>query len=524
MIGWEISHVTPMSSSGPHVDLPYLSYESAGSKSNVIAVPRPRATGYTAAHQNHMAQMDLWHSKAYAASGETVSVNVTIGYLEEGKPKETILSGLTDSIRDLDANATVPEIRAVVVNLMRSKIDQITANVPKFLFNFQEINLRETSNKLQVDMDGPTLDQHQPYFRPACMKEDKKTHQRKFVQPPMPFCLILIISVEEWDRYQSALEEQECKKTLPPPITVTSSMTSCPSSRVHTQGNSPQSIPSTTWTATDFNCNTNNASPSQEDPNTLSLSNSKLSLVAPVPKVSFLDIIESDTVNSRFVFDNHVISSDAHLWVDLRFESELGVGAFKMCHRATLICSEEVMPASNSIVMKILYKNKGTRMNGKVVNWGRYAGVDEFEGIIIEANVHYHAVALMEFAYAYIEHQKQLKGPPGLPIPNLRYVEAAVFVVLSDEIKHSRSCTIGPKHTYLLEERIAILPGQDFIKYIHNSNPVHPIAPDHAKYTTALFLVAVQHLQYEKTHENAYVSDFQGYGGLLSDAQIMTSP
>ncbi|KAF5332388.1 hypothetical protein D9758_017367 [Tetrapyrgos nigripes] len=441
------ARVNAAQQSGPRVDLPYLSYKSAGSKSNC--------------------------SKVYAASGETVSVNITVGYLKEGKPKKTILSGLTDSIRDLDTSTTVPEIRAVVVNLMRSTIDQIAANVPKFLFNFQEINLHETSNKLQVDMDGLTLDQRQPYFQPACMKEDKKTHQQKFVWPPTPFRLILIISVEEWDCYQSALEEQEHKK-----------------------------IPSTTWTATG-----------------VSSWNTALSETSEMSSAMF----------SAIVADLLGADSDARTSIkrpcsaDLRFESELGVEAFKTCHPATLICSEEVMPASNSIVMKILYENKGTRMNGKVVNWERYAGVDEFEEIIIEANVHYHVVALMEFAYAYIECQKQLKGPPGLPILNLRYVEAAVFVVLSDKIKHSRSRTTGPKCTYLLEERIAILPGQDFIKYIHNSNPVPAIALDHTEYTTALFLVAVQHLQYKKTHENAYVSDFQGYGRLLSDPQIIFS-
>ncbi|KAF5342765.1 hypothetical protein D9758_017034 [Tetrapyrgos nigripes] len=158
------------------------------------------------------------------------------------------------------------------------------------------------------------------------------------------------------------------------------------------------------------------------------------------------------------------------------------------------------------------------------VNRGRYSGVVEFDGIMIEANVHYYAVALMEFAYAYIERQKLEKGLPDLPIPNLRYVEAAVFMVQNNEIRHSRSSTAGPKRTYLLEERIALPPGQDFIKYIHNSSPLPAIPPEHPEYNTALFLAAVQHLQYEKTYQSAYVSDFQGYGGLLSDPQIMTSP
>ncbi|THU77014.1 hypothetical protein K435DRAFT_557768, partial [Dendrothele bispora CBS 962.96] len=104
---------------------------------------------------------------------------------------------------------------------------------------------------------------------------------------------------------------------------------------------------------------------------------------------------------------------------------------------------------------------------------GRYHGIEEWNGIMIEANVHYYAVALMELAYGYIERQKKNKGIPSFTIPNLRFVNAAVFAVLSDDIKHSKASSAGAKRTYLLEEeRISIPSGQDFVKYIHNGSPL----------------------------------------------------
>lgn len=44
------------------------------------------------------------------------------------------------------------------------------------------------------------------------------------------------------------------------------------------------------------------------------------------------------------------------------------------------------------------------------------------------------------------------------------------------------------------------------------------------EYPKAEFLSAAQHVQYVKTKALAYVSDFQGFGFQLSDAQVMTSP
>ncbi|THU79448.1 hypothetical protein K435DRAFT_697771, partial [Dendrothele bispora CBS 962.96] len=75
---------------------------------------------------------------------------------------------------------------------------------------------------------------------------------------------------------------------------------------------------------------------------------------------------------------------------------------------------------------------------------------------------------------------------------------------------------------YLLEEKIQVPPNAEFTKYIHNRSPLPNIPPADPEYNVALFLCAVHHLQYEKTYKLDYVSGFQGYGGLLTDAQIMT--
>ncbi|THU88721.1 hypothetical protein K435DRAFT_679263, partial [Dendrothele bispora CBS 962.96] len=114
--------------------------------------------------------------------------------------------------------------------------------------------------------------------------------------------------------------------------------------------------------------------------------------------------------------------------------------------------------------------------------------------------------------------------PPEINIPSLRFVEAGVFAVMPSQPKHVKAATAGAERTYLLEEKIQVPPNAEFTKYIHNGSPLPNIPPTDPEYNVALFLCAVQHLQYEKTYRLAYVSDFQGYGGLLTDAQIMTSP
>lgn len=103
-------------------------------------------------------------------------------------------------------------------------------------------------------------------------------------------------------------------------------------------------------------------------------------------------------------------------------------------------------------------------------------------------------------------------------------MQAGIFVKMGSEVKHVKSSAAGPSRSFLLEEKIPVPSGGEFIKYVHNASAVPSLGPDDPEYDTALFLCACQHLQYDKTQGVAFVSDFQGCGELLTDAQIMTSP
>lgn len=95
---------------------------------------------------------------------------------------------------------------------------------------------------------------------------------------------------------------------------------------------------------------------------------------------------------------------------------------------------------------------------------------------------------------------------------------------MSQSLKHVKSSDVAPEHSFLIEERIAFSEQDCFTKFVHNGSAEPNLYPNDSGYQTSLFLCACQHLQYEKTHQMAFVSDFQGYNNLLTDAQILTSP
>lgn len=86
-------------------------------------------------------------------------------------------------------------------------------------------------------------------------------------------------------------------------------------------------------------------------------------------------------------------------------------------------------------------------------------------------------------------------------VPQLRYVDAAIGVGQN---------TLGQKVTYLLEEEIEEEQHGRFIKYINN-NLAHPMPRLTEKETDiALFLCFCQHLQYNLTDKQMFVTDWQG--------------
>ncbi|THU92055.1 HET-domain-containing protein [Dendrothele bispora CBS 962.96] len=99
----------------------------------------------------------------------------------------------------------------------------------------------------------------------------------------------------------------------------------------------------------------------------------------------------------------------------------------------------------------------------------RFSGSLEWSKVIAEASLNLYAVALMNYAYSYINRQiEENELPSEINIPSLRFVEAGVFAVMPSQPKHVKAATAGAERTYLLEEKIQVPPNAEFMKCIHH--------------------------------------------------------
>jgi len=157
----------------------------------------------------------------------------------------------------------------------------------------------------------------------------------------------------------------------------------------------------------------------------------------------------------------------------------------------------------------------------------RLAVVDEEKKVMVEASMLRYASSLLNFAYTHINQFIADHDPPQAPftIPELRFVNGAVaFAQKEIDVSHGTGTPISHRAVYLLEELLQLKNKSSFEKYIHNANATPLQEEDEPGYETAVFLCFIQHMQFVKTHFQAYVSDFQGTGELLTDPQIMTNP
>ena len=126
----------------------------------------------------------------------------------------------------------------------------------------------------------------------------------------------------------------------------------------------------------------------------------------------------------------------------------------------------------------------------------RYGHGDELPLNIMEANLLYWATALMELTYGFIDRAigKSAADPP-VNIPRLRFVNAGLAVVVQTK-----------PFSYLLEE---VIEGK-FVKYVTNGSATPTFAPEEEEFELATFLCCTQHIQYMKTGQTAFISDYQG--------------
>ncbi|PPQ85881.1 hypothetical protein CVT25_015773, partial [Psilocybe cyanescens] len=152
-----------------------------------------------------------------------------------------------------------------------------------------------------------------------------------------------------------------------------------------------------------------------------------------------------------------------------------------------------------------------------------YPAADEKIKILNEAKLMGWAVSLLHLAHSFInQFLKTAEISPPFQIPNLCFVHAGIAFA-QKEIDAIGSAHSSLRASYILKELIQSteLP---FQKYIHNSNAIPLQEPWEKGYNMGIFLCFVQHIQYQETAHQAYISDFQGGKMLLTNPQVMTNP
>ncbi|KAF9554486.1 kinase-like protein [Agrocybe pediades] len=162
----------------------------------------------------------------------------------------------------------------------------------------------------------------------------------------------------------------------------------------------------------------------------------------------------------------------------------------------------------------------------------RMGMADERHALTNEAKLLVWANALLTFSYDFINHcvAEAMKEGMAIPdyidaIPSFRFVKAGLATALQlVETKQGAGKPSGNCVTYLIEEMLPVGKGGEFIKYINNANTVPCLPAEHPAYHYCEFLLFLQHVQFETTHRNAFLTDFQGVDTTLTDPQIITNP
>ncbi|PBK83673.1 hypothetical protein ARMGADRAFT_1089107 [Armillaria gallica] len=207
-----------------------------------------------------------------------------------------------------------------------------------------------------------------------------------------------------------------------------------------------------------------------------------------------------------------------HIYVDWAEspEKRLGSGSFKTAHLGVLqvgitLQGVPLPPAlQGNICIKHPYQGATQSRDPRRSPKGY-----ERTCILQEANTMFWANALHDMSLNMVLSKATSLGEAPGPIPDLRFVEAAV-------VMKSRPDSVRPKDWLgfcALVERL--LSTDDFVKYVCNGTPQLIDLDSNEKHHAAVFLCFLQHVQYHFTKGKAFVSDYQGAGCWLTDPQVM---
>ncbi|KAL0057722.1 hypothetical protein AAF712_015623 [Marasmius tenuissimus] len=445
---------------------------------------------------------------AYAKSGDVVPVAFSIFYQTFGKKELSELPKLSDVIKDFDVHKSISDIRLVIIDLALKKLQRHEEDSAPGLWcqwNTNKFNIRDVTsvkaNKIGagVDLDGPVVAEYGPHW-PYLMTYGKTSAKDKTWKPPKGvISLRVIIADDEYERYEQAVEQYSvCPLFYLTHIQQTHLAyylqieSEAEVHKVMLVSTRPRATHSTSLSGA-------HSIPSQESHR-----------LSPPPH----HVDESPTVT---VLSDPKSLLDKDLSKRARSNSMMKTPPRESRRDPT----EWQSPSAN--ILRLGPSQAGrvsenqniatTTMQGRLAFVPSHRAIQE---VLTNSS-------LLRLELNDIMVPGALAGPtPGYP-PSTIFQAPIVVTHKPDPISLKGSPV---DRAFLVEEIIVMDDTDSFVKYIHNgnANPNDQLIPNDPDYPKAEFLSAIQHLQYEKMHRLVYVSDFQGYGDLLTDAQLMTSP
>lgn len=232
--------------------------------------------------------------------------------------------------------------------------------------------------------------------------------------------------------------------------------------------------------------------------------------VFPIESLPLQDLIQHATSHEEDALSSRDPSKakQAKLWLG----AEIGKGAFKTARRGHLQVADinnfakagwrDTILGIQQVVVKAVNPMKGKKRSPNA-----QASLCH---LAMESKTHQWAMALLDETMWHVDRIIEEHGAPDFGIPSVRLVEAGVAL------------PVGQNTAYLIEELIN--EQIKFVKYINNASSTCIKLSDPEEEVRGLFLSFAQHHQWLVTGRLAFVSDFQGGGGLLTDAQIISNP
>lgn len=196
-------------------------------------------------------------------------------------------------------------------------------------------------------------------------------------------------------------------------------------------------------------------------------------------------------------------------------EADADVGAFKTAHVGKIKFVDEGAPLADG---KVCVKQVFRRNPDGTIK--RYDGKHELAMLSVECNCLIWASILLDLTYKFVAREIEGKGELSGPIPvipKLRFTRSMIALVQDSPTDKA----------FLVEEWIALDDSEHpFIKYMDNCYPQStvPLTAHPEAHEIAEFLIFAQHVQWQKSDNLVYTSDYQGAGGILTDPQITSNP